>query len=64
MFKFFLKTKEFILQVKSEFSKISWLSFRKTLSYSVLVIFVATLAAIFLGGMDFIILKILRLIIP
>ena len=64
MFKFFLKIKEYLLQAKSEFFKINWIPLREAIRYTFLVIFISFLAAIFLGSVDFVFLKILEIIIP
>jgi len=43
----------FLKEVKLEAKKISWPGVRETFKYTLIVIFVSIVVAIFLGGMDF-----------
>ena len=44
----------YLRQVKVESKKINWPSREKTMRYSLVVVAIATVVAIFLGGLDFI----------
>jgi preprotein translocase subunit SecE len=44
----------YLKQVKVEGKKINWPTREKTMSYSLIVIIIAIVVAVFLGGLDFI----------
>ena len=59
----FGKIKNFVIEVKTELSKVSW-STREELAGATTVLIVVTfLLAIFIGGIDFVLSKILRSVI-
>ena len=63
MTNFFNKIKNFFKEVLTETKKINWPSRSKTLHYSLIVIGLAVLTAVFLGLFDFIFMKFLNKII-
>lgn len=57
------KLTKFIGEVKSELKKVSWSTRRELLSATSMVIMVTALLAVFIGGIDFLFSKALRLVI-
>jgi preprotein translocase subunit SecE len=53
----------FLSEVKTELKKVNWPTFKETVRYTLIVIFVSVLVAIFLGGLDWIYLNLIRKII-
>jgi len=47
------KVFQFLKEVRLETRKIDWLSARETFKYTLVVLFVSVIIAIFLGGIDF-----------
>ena len=52
-FNFFNRIPNFLKEVFLEIKKINWLSRREVLRYTLIVIGVSLVVAIFLGGLDF-----------
>jgi preprotein translocase subunit SecE len=53
----------FLSEVKTELKKVNWPTFKETVRYTLIVIFVSVLVAIFLGGLDWLYLNLIRKII-
>lgn len=53
MTKMFLKTKNFLMEVRAEMKKVSWPTRQETLKYTLAVIGVSIVLAMFLGGLDY-----------
>lgn len=51
--KFFTKINNFFKEVISEIKKVNWPTKKETIRYTLIVIGVSTVVAIFLGGLDF-----------
>ncbi len=63
MGKFFEKIITFLKEVKIEAKKVNWPTKQQTLRYTLLVVAVSIVAAIFLGGIDFLFNELIRRII-
>lgn len=48
------KTISFIREVKEELAKVAWPTREQTIRYTVLVIIIAVVTGLFLGGLDYI----------
>ena len=44
---------KFLKEVKIEMKRVDWLGFKQTIQYTVIVILVSVVVAVFLGGIDF-----------
>jgi len=53
----------FLKEVREELNKVAWPNREQTLRYTVLVMIVALVVGVFLGGLDFILTKITALIL-
>ncbi|MBI4057955.1 preprotein translocase subunit SecE, partial [Candidatus Microgenomates bacterium] len=53
----------FLKEVREELNKVTWPNREQTIRYTVLVILVALVVGVFLGGLDFILTKITALIL-
>ncbi|MDO8576748.1 MAG: preprotein translocase subunit SecE [Candidatus Daviesbacteria bacterium] len=53
----------FLNEVKEELRKVAWPSREQTIRYTVLVILVAVVVGLFLGGMDYILTAVTALIL-
>ena len=53
----------FFKEVKEELSKVTWPSREQTIRYTVLVIIVAVVVGLILGGLDFILTKLSTLLV-
>lgn len=51
--KFFTNITNFLKEVKTEIKKVNWPTKKETLRYTLIVIGVSIIVAIFLGGIDF-----------
>lgn len=60
MISFIKKTKEFFGEVYSQLKKVSWLSRREILTYTIIVIMATLIFSLFLGGLDYIFSTILK----
>ncbi len=49
----FTKTKNFLMEVKAEMKKVAWPTRQETLKYTLAVIGVSIVLAVFLGGLDY-----------
>lgn len=58
----FNKIITFLKEVRLEIKKVNWPTKEETLRYTLIVIGVSVTVAIFLGGLDFIVMNLLRLI--
>jgi preprotein translocase subunit SecE len=54
------KIKEFVLEAKAELLKVNWPSKKQTINYTLTVIGVSLVVAIFLGSLDYIFSYILK----
>jgi len=63
MGKFFEKIITFLKEVKIEAKKVNWPTKQQTLRYTLLVVAFSIVAAIFLGGIDFLFNELIRRII-
>ncbi|PIS38930.1 MAG: preprotein translocase subunit SecE [Candidatus Nealsonbacteria bacterium CG08_land_8_20_14_0_20_43_11] len=63
MGKFFEKIITFLKEVKIEAKKVNWPTKQQTLRYTLLVVAFSIVAAIFLGGIDFLFSELIRRII-
>jgi len=52
--KFFKKITNFLKEIKTEIKKVNWPKKNETIRYTLIVIGVSIIVAIFLGGIDFI----------
>lgn len=52
--KLFLKITTFLKEVKTELKRVNWLTQKETIRYTLIVILVSIIIAIFLGGIDYI----------
>jgi len=50
----------FFKEVKTQLKKVNWLSRKKTIKYTVIVIVVSTLVAVFLSSLDYLFNQLLR----
>jgi len=57
------KANEFITNVKSELKKVTWPSKKDTYGSTTVVIVLVLLCAVFLGGVDIILSRLIRLIL-
>lgn len=57
------KTNEFLTNVKAELSKVTWPSKKDTYGSTTIVIVLVLLCAVFLGGVDIILSRLIRLIL-
>jgi len=55
-----LGIRKFFKEVRAEIRKIDWLKPRETIQYTLIVLFVSIILAIFLGGVDFILTTLLK----
>jgi len=53
----------FLSEVKTELKKVNWPTLRETIRYTLIVIFISLLVAVFLGGLDWIYLNFIQKII-
>jgi len=53
MKKIFLIIWQFIKDVKNELQKVTWLTKKQTVDYTMVVIFISLSTAVFIGGLDF-----------
>lgn len=54
------KTKNFLIEVKSEMKKVAWPTRKETLKYTLAVIGVSVVLAAFLGGLDYVLTYLLE----
>jgi len=54
------KVANFLKEVKSEIKKVNWPTKKETVRYTLIVILVSIVVAIFLGGLDFVFTLILN----
>ena len=57
------KTNEFLTNVKSELKKVTWPTRKDTYASTMVVIMLVIISAIFLGGVDIILSRLIRLIL-
>ncbi len=57
------KTNQFLANVKSELNKVTWPSKKDTYGSTAVVIVLVLLCAVFLGGVDIILSRLIRLIL-
>lgn len=57
------KPVSFLKEVKEELSKVVWPTREQTVRYTILVITVAVVVGLFLGGLDFLLTKITALVL-
>jgi len=51
---FFTKISNFLKEVKTEIKKVNWPTKKETLRYTLIIIVVSIVTAVFLGGLDFV----------
>lgn len=51
---FFQKIKNFLFEIKTEIKKVNWPRRGETLKYTLIVIFISLIVAIYLGALDYI----------
>ncbi|MCK4919316.1 MAG: preprotein translocase subunit SecE [Candidatus Pacebacteria bacterium] len=56
----FKKLKKYFVEVKSEIKKVSWPSRKVAIKDSTIVVIISLVTASFLGGMDFVLDKIIK----
>lgn len=57
------KAKHFLKEVYVELKRVSWLSRKEALRYTMIVLAVTIIVAAFLGGLDYLFKEILKLIV-
>ncbi len=57
------KVKQFLKEVKQEVKKVTWLTKEETLRYSLMIIVASILVAAYLGGVDYLVQKLLEILI-
>lgn len=57
------KTNEFITNVKAELKKVTWPAKKETYASTTIVIVLVLLSAVFLGGVDMILSRLIRLVL-
>ncbi len=62
VFKNFAKIKTFILEVKTELSKVSWPTRQELISSTVVVLVITGISAVFIGMVDIVLSKMLSLL--
>ncbi len=55
--------KKYISQVVTELKKVSWPSKKQTINQTVLVIIVSVVAAVYIGGIDYLLQQLMRVLI-
>lgn len=55
--------RKYISQVITELKKVSWPSKKQTINQTVLVIIVSVVAAIYIGGVDYLLQQLMRVLI-
>jgi len=58
-----MKILSYLKQVKTEGKKINWPTRRDTIKYSLLVVGISLIVALFLGGLDLVFKEILKLLV-
>lgn len=58
--KFIAKIKHFLKEVLLEIRKINWLGRREVFKYTIIVLFISVVVAMFLGSLDFIFNTVIR----
>jgi preprotein translocase subunit SecE len=61
--KFFNKIFSFLRESKTELKKVKWPTKRETLQYTLVVIIISLMVAIFLGGLDYFLSLLLKRLI-
>lgn len=59
----FEKSKQFLLEVRAEFRKISWPSRAETTALTLLVMFMLVLLTLYIGAWDFIFQRVIALLL-
>ena len=57
------KTNEFLANVKSELKKVTWPTRKDTYASTMVVIMLVIISAVFLGGVDIVLSRLIRLIL-
>jgi preprotein translocase subunit SecE len=57
------KTNEFLANVKAELKKVTWPTRKDTYASSLVVIILVLVSAVFLGGVDFILSRLVRMLL-
>lgn len=57
------KTNEFLANVKAELKKVTWPTKKETYASTMIVIVLVLLSAVFLGGVDMILSRLIRLVL-
>ncbi len=57
------KTNEFLANVKAELKKVTWPAKNETYSSTIIVIVLVLLSAVYLGGVDMILSRLIRLVL-
>lgn len=54
------KRGNFLREVKSELKKVTWPTRQETLKYTIMVVFISVIVALFLGGLDIVFMKLIQ----
>ena len=57
------KTNEFLANVKTELKKVTWPAKKETYASTTIVIVLVLLSAVFLGGVDMVLSRLIRLVL-